>query len=117
MATTPAEKPSPVPPIETVEQQFHRLEAEWRKATEYHSNPSIIMGHPTMRAIIAMGPEVVPIILRELQAGGDWQLGWALHEITSENAAPPLIEGGFAKWDAREQVQAWLRWGRGKGLV
>jgi hypothetical protein len=102
---------------ETVEQRFQRLKAEWDAATAHHSNPSIIMGHAAMRAIVAMGMEVVPVILRDLQAGGCWQMTWALTEITGENIAPPKIEGGFAKWNAGEQRNAWLQWGREKKLV
>ena len=103
---------------ETVEQRFQRLKDEWDAATAHHSNPSIIMGHAAMRAIVAMGMEVVPVILRDLQAGrGRSDLTWALREITGENIAPPKIEGGFVKWNMPEQVKAWLQWGQRKGLV
>lgn len=115
MSTT---KTKPVETIETVEQQFQRLRAEWKAATAHHSNPSIIMGHAAMRGIVAMGEPVVPIIMRELEAGGGCMgLIWALCEITREDIAPPTVEGGFAKWNLPEQIKAWLRWGREKGLV
>lgn len=104
-------------PGETMEERFRRLLAEWDRSTAHHSNPSIIMGHPAMRAIVAMGEPVVPMILRELAAGGDGQLTWALCELTGENIAPPLIENGCAKWDVAEQSRAWVQWGREKGLV
>ncbi len=104
-------------PGETSEQRFQLLKVEWENGTAHHSNPSIIMGHPAMRAIVAMGEPAVPIILRELATGGDMGLIWALREITGENIAPPLVENGFAKWSMSEQVQAWLQWGQKKGLV
>ena len=105
-------------PTAEIEQRFRRLEAEWDKGTAHHSNPSIIMGHPAMRSIVAMGDEVVPIILRALASGdGDMGLVWALREITGENIAPPLIEHGCAKWSVPEQIKEWLRWGREKGLA
>jgi hypothetical protein len=103
---------------ESIEQRFYRLQAEWDKGTAHHSSPSIIMGHPAMRGIVAMGDEVVPVILRVLEAGkDDMGLVWALREITGERIAPPAVVGGFAKWDLPEQVNAWLQWGREKGLV
>ena len=116
MATTPVQQPPSVPLIENLEQHFRRLEAQWKADTLVLSDPGKIMGHPAMRAIIAMGEEVVPIILRDLHAKESLMV-WALPEITGENLAPPKIEGGFLKWDVGAQVEAWLQWGRAKGLV
>jgi hypothetical protein len=116
MATTPVQKAPPVGPSESVEQRFRRLEAQWSAETRILSDPGEIMGHPAMRAIIALGDEVVPIILRDLQAKPSL-IAWALPEITGENLAPPKIEGGFRKWDVVAETKAWLQWGRSKGLV
>lgn len=69
-----------------------------------------------MRAIIAMGEEVVSLILRDLQDKPSL-LVWALPEITGKNLAPPRTEGSFLKWSVDTQIEAWLRWGREKGLV
>ncbi len=116
MATTPVHKAPLVTPNESVAERFRRLEALWSAETQILSDPGRIMGHPAMRAIIALGGEVVPIILRELQAKPSF-LAWALPEITGEKQAPPKIEGGFCKWDVVAETEAWLQWGRRKGLV
>jgi len=116
MPTTPLQKPLLLPPIESVEQRFRRLEAQWRADTLVLSDPGKIMGHPAMRAIIAMGEDSVPLILRDLQANPSL-LVWALPEITGENLAPPRTEGGFLKWNVDTQIDAWLQWGREKSLV
>ena len=108
MAGTPVQKSSPARPIEDIEQRFRRLEAQWNADTWMLSDPAKIMGHPAMRAIIAMGGEVVPIILRKMQADTSL-LAWGLPEITGEN---PPFEGNNDK-----MVEAWLQWGREKGLV
>ena len=115
MATAPVQKPI-VPSIEDIEQRFRRLESQWKADTLVLSDPGKIMGHPAMRAIIAMGEDVVPIILRDLRAKVSLMV-WALPEITGENLAPPKREDGFLKWDVGAQVEAWLNWGRSKGLV
>jgi hypothetical protein len=115
MATAPVQKPL-VPAFEDIEQRFRRLEAQWKADTLVLSDPGKIMGHPAMRALIAMGEEVVPLILRDLQDKPSL-LVWALPDITGENLAPPKIEGGFLKWNVDTQIEAWLRWGREKGLV
>jgi hypothetical protein len=116
MAATPVQKPLPIPPIEGIEQRFRRLEAQWKADTQVLSDPAKIMGHSAMRSIIAMGEDVVPIILRELQDKPSL-LVWALPEITGENLAPPRTEDGFLKWNVDKQIEAWLQWGREKGLV
>jgi hypothetical protein len=112
----PVQKPPAVPPSERVEQQFRRLEAQWSADTRFLSDPAKIMGHPAMRAIIAMGGEVVPIILRDLQAKGSLMV-WALPEITGGKLAPPTTDGAFLKWDVHAQIEAWLQWGREKGFL
>src|SRR5262249_8012646 len=104
MSTTPIRK-MPVPEIQSVEQRFRQLEAQWHADTRFLSDPGKIMGHPAMREIIALGPDVVPIILRDLQAKASL-LVWALPEITGENPAPPKRDGGFVKWDVGVQIEA-----------
>ena len=94
--------------VETLEQKFHRLEAEWDADTSILSNPSKIMGHPAMRAIIVLGEPVVPLILRELRAGPSL-LVWALPEILG---AHPEFEGTVST-----MTNAWLQWGQKKGLA
>src|SRR5882724_9547097 len=105
MVTAPVLTPS-VPPIEDIEQRFRRLKAQWRADTQVLSVSGKIMDHPAMRAIIAMGQEVVPIILRDLQDDPSL-LVWALPKITGENLAPPRVEGGFLKWNVDAQIEAW----------
>ena len=116
MPTTPVQKPQILPPAESVDQRFRQLEAQWEADTLVLSDPGKIMGHPAMRALVAMGEDVVPLILRDLQDKPSL-LVWALPEITGEKLAPPRIEGGFLKWSVDAQIEAWLRWGREKGLV
>ena len=71
------------------------------------SDPGKIMSHPAMRAIIAMGEEVVSLILRDLQDKPSL-LVWALPEITGKNLAPPRTEVSFLKWSVETQIEAWL---------
>jgi hypothetical protein len=99
-----------------IEPRFRRLAAQWKADTLVLSDPGKILGHPAMRAIIAMGENAVPIILRDLQVEPSLMV-WALPEITGQNLAPSKIEGGFVKWNIAAQVETWLKWGREKGLL
>src|SRR5262245_16011655 len=98
MATIPVQKPTPLSPVEGFEQRFRRLEAQWKSDTLVLSDPGKIIGHPAMRAIISMGEDVVPLILRDLRDKPSL-LVWALPELTGENLAPPRSENGFLKWN------------------
>ena len=84
MAATPLQNSPPSSPVEGVEEQFHRLESQWSRDTQFLSDPDTIMRHPAMLAIIAMGEEVVPLILREMPSQSSL-LVWALPKITGEN--------------------------------
>ena len=65
--------------------------------------------HPAYREIISMGQEVVPLLLRDLEAN---QTHWfrALHEITGADPIRASDAGNIAK-----MAEAWLAWARENG--
>jgi hypothetical protein len=109
MSTVPTrETPAPVP-AESIEQKFQRLAAVWRAETAYVSSSSDLVAHPAFQEIVAMGPAVIPHLLRELeQRTGHWHR--ALRRITGTDPVPPADQGNIAK-----AAEAWLQWGREHG--
>jgi hypothetical protein len=96
---------------ESVPERFRRLSDEWRKATMVLSSTSQISSHPAYLGIIALGPTVVPLILRELkERPGHWSP--ALSAITGVVPYPASVRGNI-----RAISQAWIEWGRARGLV
>jgi hypothetical protein len=91
--------------------RFHVLADEWRAATKFLSAPSAASEHPAYRAIVALGPDVVPLILTELATAPEPWFA-ALRELTGADPVPPTDRG-------RPQVAAehWLAWGRARGLA
>jgi hypothetical protein len=85
---------------------FERYKLQWKVQRSPASAPEdIIRGWP-YRAIIALGPEVIPLLLRELEKEpDDWF--WALAILTGANPVPEDGKGKFA-----EMTKAWLAWGR-----
>jgi len=65
--------------------------------------------HPAYQQIIALGPPVIPLILRELRERPDHWF-WALNAITGEDPVGP-------EDDFDQAVEAWLRWGRERGYL
>lgn len=91
-----------------LEETFNKLAEKWRAETRYLSAIDDIVLNRTYQSIIGMGPEVVPLLLRELQKRQHLWF-WALRAITREDPVQPGDVG-----NVRKMSEAWLNWGREK---
>ena len=92
-----------------LERRFRALEAQWQDDVGMLSSSTEIINHRAFQAIIALGPAVVPFMLRDLaQRPRLWV--WALPRITGENPIPDDVGG-----DVGRMSELWLRWGRARG--
>lgn len=67
--------------------------------------------HPAHQAIVDMGEQAVPLILKELERETDhWSP--ALHRLTRASPVPKDHEGNIAN-----MKKAWLEWGREQKLI
>jgi hypothetical protein len=96
-----------VPPA--VVSQFRALAERWREETAFLSSSTAMAAHPAYQAIIALGPPVVPLILRDLERQPDHWFD-ALKAITGEDPVSPQDWGRV-----RAMADAWLAWGRSRG--
>jgi hypothetical protein len=76
MATVPTAQQT-----ESIEQKFQRLAAKWRAETGHFSSTSQMVNHPAYQEIIAMGQDVLPLLLRDLAKEPDLWFA-ALRAIT-----------------------------------
>ncbi len=90
---------------------FRTHAEEWRRATRFQSSLEEITGHPAYRAIVLLGDEVVPLLLRELRRRPELWFA-ALREITHADPVRPEYRG-----DISAMADAWVRWGRERGLT
>lgn len=91
-------------------ERFDELAAQWHLEADVHSMAEKFEVAP-YRAIIALGPRVVPLILRELEKAPDhWYV--ALEELTGARPSPPEHRGVLAAI-----AEDWVRWGREQGLL
>ena len=96
---------------EDTERNFARDLEEWRSDTRFSSNLAAKLSHPAYLRIIALGREVLPLILKDLrQSGGHWFV--ALRAIAREDPVPPEHRSL-----PRLMREDWLRWGVAKGLL
>jgi hypothetical protein len=94
---------------EGLEERFWRLADAWQQAVAHHSSESTRVNHPAYQEIIGMGPEIVPLLLRDLEVNGrHWFAG--LRAITGVNPVPAEDAGRVP-----QMIDAWLRWGRESG--
>ena len=96
---------------DTTKSEFQRLADQWREETGMLSSVSQITMHPAYQRIIGMGERAVPFILQDLEKRPDHWFR-ALQAITGENPVPSEAAGNL-----RQMTEAWLNWGREKGVV
>lgn len=98
-------------PNDQLQTLFNRLVREWHRDTDVLSDSMRASMHPAYQRIIGLGPQVVPLILRELEtSGGHWF--WALRAITGEDPVTPDMAGKI-----RLMREAWLTWAKEKGYL
>src|SRR5947209_7323062 len=103
MATGSIQPSTGTPPAETIEARFHRLADAWEQATGHLSSMKAASDHSAYQEIISLGPEVVPLLLRDLEKNErHWFI--ALRAITSANPVPKSAAGNVPK-----MIEAWLQ--------
>ena len=94
-----------------LEERFLELAAQWRTDTRFLSSMTQMALHPAYQQILGMGPQVVPLLLRELDRNPDHWF-WALTAITGADPIKPEDRGHL-----RKMSEAWLQWGREHGFA
>jgi hypothetical protein len=107
MATDVAPEASEV----ALEERFRELAENWERETGSLSSLTKRVMHKNYQAIVGMGQQVVPILLRDLRDNRrDWF--WALSAITQENPVDRVDAGRVDK-----MIAAWVDWGRKKRML
>jgi hypothetical protein len=109
MATVPTKEPVVALLAETLEGRFRRLESLWTAETGHLSSTTKIVNHPAFQEILTLGPKVIPLMLRDLEARPRLWV-WALPRITGVDPIPESDAGNIAKMS-----QTWLQWAKEKG--
>jgi hypothetical protein len=104
-----ASGPKAFPEAET-EIAFNLLASEWRRSRDPYRSGTKSFMLPAYQMIIGLGPAAIPYILRELARAPE-QWFWALKAISREDPVSPDAAG-----DVLRMRDAWLDWGRRRGL-
>lgn len=95
----------------SLESQFYELATKWKEDTKLTSSSTEIVLNPSYQRIIGLGPEVIPLVLKDLQESGcHWF--WALQALSGKNPIKDEDAGRIKK-----MTQAWLEWGKENSLI
>jgi hypothetical protein len=105
------ETPSAGQPDPDLERRFRDLANVWQAEVAHLSSTTARVNHTAYREIIALGPVVVPLLLRELAKSPNHWFA-ALRAITGADPVPPSERGRVDP-----MTEAWIRWGRDHGYL
>ncbi len=79
---------------------FEKHRMEWRRRTSHLSNPTAIMEDASVKEIIGMGVQVVPLIVDQIEImPDDVSWCWVLRKILGEGPTNyPLSEQAINAW-------------------
>jgi hypothetical protein len=100
---------------ERLSREFQQLVQQWRSEKGAVSLYAQVALRPSYQFILAMGPDVIPLIFAQLESEGnapDHIWFWALAALTHDNPVPAKSRGRVL-----EMTKAWLEWGNIKGYV
>jgi hypothetical protein len=96
---------------ESLPDEFRYHADKWMAETAKLSSTRDIALHPSYQRIMAMGPDVLPFIFREMKEAPDHWF-WALQFITGEDPVPAADAGKI-----RRMTEVWLRWAKDHRLT
>ena len=91
-------------------ERFRKLVSEWKAHSGPSSSTEKLAMHPAYQQIVGMGPDVIPLLLSELERAPDHWF-WALRAITGQNPVRPEHRGRMSL-----MAQDWLRWAENRGI-
>jgi len=94
-----------------LQERFEALADRWDAETGHLSQIERRIMHPCYQQIIAMGPAVLPVILRRLRDRPDHWF-WALSLLAPANPIPPGFNG-----TATDAARLWVEWGERSGYL
>lgn len=91
--------------------QFNLLADKWERETRNISSPNQIEKHPAIKAIEALGQDVVPLILQRMKHQPGFWFG-TLATLTHAQPIEPSMQG-----DMQQMTDAWIKWGHENKII
>ncbi|MFI5111485.1 MAG: hypothetical protein ACHP9S_01560 [Terriglobales bacterium] len=102
---------SAAPVAGDLEQRFRELADAWQRETAHLSSTAKRVLNSNYQAIMALGPPVIRLLLRDLRENRrDWF--WALHHLAQDD---PITTDDIGNKD--RMIAAWEEWGRQRRII
>jgi hypothetical protein len=99
------------PALVGLDRRFREQADKWQSETAFLSSTPMRVMHDSYQTIMAMGPDVIPILLLDLQkTHRHWF--WALRHLTNVD---PVLERDKGNID--KMIDSWITWGRKEGKI
>ncbi len=95
---------------QTVDEIFEELAATWKEETMFESSATALIAHPAYLRIVGLGRQVVPLLLKSLDAKPDHWFA----ALTALTGADPVAASD--RGDVARMAEAWVRWGKERRL-
>lgn len=89
------------------EKQFWELVKQWEYETTY-ATTSQTLSHPSVTAIIQMGPEAIPLVLKAMNE--NFHFTFVLHKLTGEWPVKDEYKG-----NGPMIIECWRKWAQKHG--
>jgi hypothetical protein len=99
-------------PSSDLERKFLTLADTWVRETTHSSSTRQMAEHPAYREIVSLGPQIVPLIFKELVREPGFHWFHALREIIGSGPEIPTE----ARGRLQPVTECWLRWGKEHGI-
>jgi predicted GTPase len=90
------------------ENKFWDLIRQWEYDTRHNSSAAQKFGHPSINAVIQMGQEVIPLVLKAMK--DNYHLTFVLHKLTGEWPVKDEYAGNGSKI-----IECWQKWANKHG--
>jgi hypothetical protein len=90
------------------ENKFWDLVRQWEYDTKYISSADRILSHSSVAALIQMGPEAIPLILKAMKE--NYHLTYVLHKLTGDWPVRDEYAGNGPKI-----IESWRKWAKKHG--
>ena len=90
------------------ENKFWDLVRQWEYDTKYTSSASQILSHSSVAAMIQMGPEAIPLVLKAMKE--NFHITYVLHKLTGDWPVRDEYAGNGPKI-----IECWRKWAKKHG--
>lgn len=103
---------------QSLEKQYFKLAKQADKAMAHHSSIKLMLKTEACQAIIALGPKIIPLLLKDLVCDKDphWRMA-IIRVLAKQHGLPEIVIPAKDRGKVFKHVKIYLRWGSQNGFL